>query len=271
MLELNHGFRAVDVHARVSAGSATDRERSRAVSAERLERELHQAGIVRAVVAPGPQPAEEGYLRANNAVARRAAERPMLAFARIAGPRDSGDGTGDRVRNLIQRRAEHHTGPADIEQYGYDDRFHGFYLHPARDDLPDEATLEAMVDVGLPALVRGGAAFPPGQAATLLEYGFPIVLGHFGGYPLDRGLTGAAIDLLDDHEHLYLETSAVRYREILERAIREHPDRVLFGSGAPEVHPNVGVMEVLTLDVPEDAMRRVLSKNAERVVAGLAP
>jgi len=57
----------------------------------------------------------------------------------------------------------------------------------------------------------------------------------------------------------------------LERAIIEHPDRVLFGSGAPSAHPNVAVMEILTLDVPEDAMKKVFSKNPVRVVEELAP
>jgi predicted TIM-barrel fold metal-dependent hydrolase len=51
----------------------------------------------------------------------------------------------------------------------------------------------------------------------------------------------------------------------------EHPDRVLFGSGAPSAHPNVAIMEILTLDVPEDAMRKAFSKNPARVVEELAP
>jgi predicted TIM-barrel fold metal-dependent hydrolase len=68
-----------------------------------------------------------------------------------------------------------------------------------------------------------------------------------------------------------VDTSFVRFRDVLERALLEHPDRVLFGSGAPESHPNVGVMEVLTLDVSEDAMRRAFSKNPARVVAELGP
>jgi predicted TIM-barrel fold metal-dependent hydrolase len=46
----------------------------------------------------------------------------------------------------------------------------------------------------------------------------------------------------------------------------EHPDRVLFGSGAPASHPNVAIMEILTLDVPEDAMRKVFTNNPERVI-----
>jgi predicted TIM-barrel fold metal-dependent hydrolase len=50
----------------------------------------------------------------------------------------------------------------------------------------------------------------------------------------------------------------------------QHPDRVLFGSGAPDAHPNVAVMQVLTLDVSEDKMRRAFSKNATRVVPALA-
>jgi len=44
---------------------------------------------------------------------------------------------------------------------------------------------------------------------------------------------------------------------------------VLFGSGAPAVHPNVAVMEVLTLDVSEDAMRRVFERNAARLASAL--
>ena len=138
--------------------------------------------------------------------------------------------------------------------------------------LPDEAVLEQLEAVGLPTIVRGGRGFPPAAvAATLLEYDFPTVLAHFGGYPLDRELMAESIDLLDRAGALYLDTSFVRYRAHLERAVREHPDRVLFASGAPASHPTVAVMEILTLDVPEDAMRRVFSKNPGRVVDALAP
>jgi len=97
-----------------------------------------------------------------------------------------------------------------------------------------------------------------------------VVLGSFGGHPLDADLMSETLDLLDDHDRLYVDTTAVRYREVLERGILEHPDRVLFGSGAPDAHPNVGVMEVLTLDVSEDLMRRVFAKNPVRLVPALA-
>lgn len=269
MLELNHQFRVVDVHASLdTSGDGTD--------AEDLEREMHQAGIVRsaAFAAPldGDEVAEHGYVRANNALARRTVQRPLVAFARLSGPRDPGDGAGARLKSLAARRGDAHTKPTDVRQYGYNDRFHGFKLDPTVDGLPTEDVLDALDEVGLPVLVHGGEGFPPEQVAdALLGRAFPVVLAHFGGFPLDRERMAEATSLLGQYDDLFLNTSAVRYRDVLEQAIREHPDRILFGSGAPAVHPSVAVMEILTLDVPEDAMARVFAKNAARVIEALGP
>jgi predicted TIM-barrel fold metal-dependent hydrolase len=272
MLELEHGFRVVDVHARLDSDAHDVATRGREITPERLEREMHQAGVVRAVVSPGPRTPLEGYLRANNAVARLSVERPFLAFARINGPRAADGKAASRLRNLAATRRENHTSPDDVEQYAYDDRFHGFVLDPVADGLPDDEVLDRLDKVGLPVFVRAGASFPPTAVAdALLSRSFPVVLRSFGGFPLHRAHMSAALDLLDRHDRLYLDTSAVRYRDLLERGLLEHPDRILFGSGAPEVHPNVGVMEILTLDVSEDAMRRAFTKNPSRVIPGLAP
>ncbi|WP_435127954.1 amidohydrolase family protein [Halobaculum sp. D14] len=272
MLELEHEFRVVDVHARLDPDEGAVAARGREVSPERLQREMHQAGVVRAAVSPGPRPAGEGYLRANNAVARLSVDRPFCAVARLNGPRDPGDTPVSRLRNLTASPASHHTEPGDVEQYAYDDRFHGFVLDPGMDGLPTEAVLEQVDDAGAPLLVHAGESFPPAAAAdTVLEYGFPVVLSSFGGYPLNRDLMTDALALLDDYDDLYLDTSFVRYRDVLEQGLLEHPDRVLFGSGAPDTHPDVGVMELLTLDVPEDLMSRAFSANPSRVFPGLAP
>jgi hypothetical protein len=275
VLELEHDFRVVDVAATLDP-DGVDRRRGREVAPERLEREFLQAGIVRAVVASGPIPAagrpEEGYLAANNAVARRCVERPFVPFARLAGPRVPDSGATSRLRNLTARRLPHHADPEDVESYGYGDRFEGFVLDPVVDGLPDEAVLRTLADVGLPVRVHAGSGFGPHAVAdALLEFEFPTVLASFGGYPLDRDRMEAAIDLLDRYDHLHLDTAAVRFRESLERALKEHPDRVLFGSGAPDVHPSVAVMELLTCSVPEDAMRKAFDANPSRVVPALAP
>ncbi|MFB6303998.1 MAG: amidohydrolase [Haloferacaceae archaeon] len=268
MLELEHEFRAFDCNARLSPTAA----RAERGGPEDLERELHQAGVVRAAVAPTPRRVAggEGYLRDNNAVARMSVDRPFLAVARLDGPRDPGASATARLRNVTASRADHHVAPEDVEQFGYDDRFHAFLLDPARDGLPDEETLDAIAAADLPTLVRAGRGFPPSAAASaVLDRGVRTVLLGFGGHPLDRDLMLEALSLLDDYDDCYLETGYVRYRDLLERGLREHPDRVVFGSGAPTSHPNVGVMEVLTLDVPADAMRRAFTHNPARVLPAL--
>ncbi|MWV63344.1 amidohydrolase family protein [Halorubrum sp. JWXQ-INN 858] len=271
MLGLEHDFRIVDAHATLDADEASVAVHGRDISPERLEREMHQAGVVRAVASPGRRASGRSYLRANNAVARLSVDRSFLAFARLNGPRDPRDHPIARLRNLRAERGDHHTRPDDVEQYSYDDRYHGFTMVPAYDGLPNADVLERLETADLPVLVHAGTRFPPAAVEReLLGYEFPVVLSSFGGYPLDTELMNRTLDLLDDHDRLYVDTSAVRYREVLERGVLEHPDRVLFGSGAPGVHPNVGVMEVLTLDVPEDLMRRVFTKNAARLIPGLA-
>ncbi|MFB6309768.1 MAG: amidohydrolase family protein [Salinirussus sp.] len=268
MLELEHGFRVLDVHVELEPDER--RRRRSAADPAGLERELHQAGVVRALVFPPER--ERGYLKANNAVARLSVDRPFVTLARINGANDAGSGPGSRLRNLTASRADHHTAPEDIEQYAYDERFAGFKLHPPADGLPDAEVLAELERVGLPVFTHGGRGFPPEAIEeTLLAYDVPVVISHFGGYPLAADLMSNAIDLLERHDACHLDTSFVRYRDPLERAVMEHPDRVLFGSGAPASHPNVAIMEILTLDVPEDAMRKVFTNNPERVVAELRP
>lgn len=271
MLELEHGFRVTDVNVRLDPDAAP---RELAIDGHVLdpaqaEREMHQAGIVRSVVYPGPR-IEGGYLRPNNAIARHAVDRPFVAFARINGPHDPAGTSLSRLRNLATSRGEDHSSPDDIERYAYDDRFHGFKLDPTRDGLPDPEVLDQLEDVGLPVLVHVDADFPPKAVeAVLIERGVPTILEHFGGFPLDRDRMDRVLSLLAKTDRVYVESSAVRYRDVLERAMLEHPDRVLFGSGAPDVHPNVAVMEILTLDVPEDAMTKAFSKNPARVISAL--
>ncbi len=268
MLELEHGFRVVDVHLELEPDG--QRRGPAAGDPDQVERELHQAGVVRTLAFPAER--DGSYLKPNNAVARMSVGRPMVAVARITGARDPGQSTGSRLRNIAVSRTDHHTSPGDVEQYAYDDRFTGFKLHPPADGLPDADVLERLEDVGLPVLTYAGRGFPPATVEeALLGYDFPVIVSHMGGHPLERDLMDRSIDLLDEYETCYLDTSYARLRDPLERAVMEHPDRVLFGSGAPASHPTVALMEILTLDVPEDAMRKVFSKNASRVVDELAP
>lgn len=269
VLELEHRYQVVDVSGRLQTAESPPANAVPGMSAEQLEREMYHAGVVQTIVAPPASPEHE-YLRHNNAVARKSVNRPFTAFARIQGSRVPEGGAAVRVREALRGSTAESTTPADIRQYGYDDRFHGFVIDPARDGVPDDEMLAALADADLPVLVRGGEGFPPAQIAeTLLDRAFPLIIGHFGGYPMRRSLMHEMLDLLETTDNCYLETSHVRYRSVLERALLEYPDRILFGSGTPFNHPSVGIMEILTLDVSEDKLHRVFDTNPRRVIPSL--
>lgn len=269
MLELEHRYQVVDVNGRLQTAS-DDHQAVPELSPDQLEREMSQAGIVQTVVAPPVVP-EGDYLRYNNAVARKSVNRPFVPFARLRGPRIPDSSPTHRVRNALTKPTADATSPAAIRQYGYDDRFHGFVFDPPRDGLPNDEMLTALEEVDLPVLVRGGDGFPPDRLAeTLLDRSFPLIIAHFGGYPMQRSLMHEMLDLLKTTDRCYLETSLVRYRPILERALLEYPDRILFGSGTPANHPSVGIMEILTLDVTEDKLRRVFETNLRHALPSLS-
>ncbi len=283
MLELEHGFRIVDVYTQLPSGDRAGTNRfthsENRYSPDRLEREMRQAGITKAVVAPPTQP-KTSYVASNNGVARHSVDRPFVAVARINGSRRPEETATDRLRTAVSQRvgaptsperADHLSTPEDIERYAYDDRFHGFVLDPEVDGYPDDDLLAVLDDVGLPVLVHGQINTLSRLSRALLDRSFPVIVAHFGGHPLDRSQMNEMINLLAEHDDCYVETSFVRYRHELERALLEHPDRVLFGSGTPANHPNVAVMEMLTLDVSEDKLWRVFSKNACRVFDALGP
>ena len=268
MLELEHGFRIVDAH--VALEPEPDRRHRDTGDPEQVEREMWQAGVTQSLAFPAER--EEGYLKANNGVHRITVDRPLESLARIAGVRDPGTGAASTLRNLTRSREEYHTSPEDVEKYAYEDRFLGFVMHPAADGLPDAEVLEALEDAGMPVFTYGGTGFPPASVEEILrEYNFPLVVSHFGGYPLEKPLMNETVDMLTAYDNCFVDTSFVRFRDPLERAMMEHPDRVIFGSGAPAAHPNVAVMEILTLDVPEDAMRKAFSNNISRLIDELSP
>lgn len=272
MLHPEHSFRVVDVHTRLDPDGVAY-GLARYGDPDELEREMLQAGVVKSIVFPATDPeTDDAYLAANNAVARLSVDRPFVSFARVTGSQDPDQRVTARLRSLAGGDDRTHTTPTDVQQFHMDDRFVGVVLHPSVDGVPREAVLEALAAAGMPVLVHAGPDFPPAAVEEhLLGRGFDVIIGNLRGHAGEVPLAREAIGLLADHDRCFLETGLIRNRAAIERALLEHPDRVCFGSGAPTVHPNVGLMEVLTVDVSEDIRRRVFSTNATSVVPALGP
>ncbi len=99
------------------------------------------------------------------------------------------------------------------------------------------------------------------EANVLGRYSFPVLLSHFGGYPLDRERYRKCIEWLDQYANVYLVTSLVFFSSYLETAIRRRPDRVLLGSDFPAAAPSVAAAAVEQLEVPDEHKTLVVSEN----------
>jgi uncharacterized protein len=139
--------------------------------------------------------------------------------------------------------------------------------HPSRELLDVAAELKIPV-IYYPDL---GAYPGPGQAYYMIATAFPsvnFILPHLGSYRSWQWWAHyEAIDLVKRFPNVYVETSSVVSRKYLEMAARElPPERILFGSFAPELDPRVEIYSVKLLKVPEASKALVLGGNIQRLL-----
>lgn|GEM_PF-2486139 len=108
------------------------------------------------------------------------------------------------------------------------------------------------------------------EDVVLRRFSFPVLLAHFGGYPLARPRYQRCIDWLDRYPQTYLVSSIVFYRHYLTEAIRRHPTRVLLGSDFPGIDIAAARAVIENLDVSEDAKTLVLAENLRFLTERLA-
>ena len=76
-----------------------------------------------------------------------------------------------------------------------------------------------------------------------------------------------AMDLVRRFPNIYVGTSSVVSRKYLEMAARElTPQRILFGSYAPELDPRVEIFSVKLLKLPEQSQALILGSNLQRLL-----
>ena len=69
--------------------------------------------------------------------------------------------------------------------------------------------------------------------------------------------------------NVYLETSANLVSRMIHEAARRVPDRLLFGSDAPSVHPGVELAKIRYCHLPAEIESGVLGENMERLLSGV--
>jgi SAM-dependent methyltransferase/predicted TIM-barrel fold metal-dependent hydrolase len=219
------------------------------VDAAQLARVLEQHAIGRALVMPyGAARRRDGFDQIHELARQRPGQvYPLLRLRPLPDPQD----------------AEHQFQVDQLELLWQMGRMYGLKFHMASDERPAPGVLEWLEQ--RQALSLWHVAVRPDldwlNENVLARYTFPVLLSHFGGYPLDRERYARAIALLDRFDQLYLVSSAVWFRAYLEEAIRRHPHRILFGSDFPAVDPSAARATVERLAVSETAKALVLSEN----------
>jgi len=197
----------------------------------RLDRYLRRAdaaGITRTVLF---SVFHGDYLAANRAVARVVAERPQrfIGFAFVHPARDAG-----RVAELVHE---------SVYQLG----LRGLKVH--RHDAALTPEIARVADrFGLPVLYD-----PMGRVETLELFAteFPrvaFIVPHLGSFADDWAAQRVVIDLLARLPNVYADTSGVRRFDLLVEAVRRAgPEKLVFGSDGPWLHPGLELAKIRAL------------------------
>jgi predicted TIM-barrel fold metal-dependent hydrolase len=210
-------------------------------------RRAREAGIDRTVVFP---PFASDYAVANAEVARIVARRPdrLIGYCCVHPVRDR-----HRVRAMVGRA---------VRDWG----FRGVKVH--RLDAPvTREVCEAVSAFGVP-LLYDVAGHPELLEQVAPEYPrVTFIVPHLGSFGDDWRAHQRLIDQLRRLPNVLADTSGVRRFDYLVQAVRRAgPDRLVFGSDGPWLHPGLELEKIRLLRLDRAAQAQVLGGNLGRLL-----
>jgi uncharacterized protein len=208
-------------------------------------RRARAAGIGRTLLMP-IFPAQTR--QANRELARIVASdrQRFLGFAWINARRDAGE-VGELLDDALAR------GLCGVKVHGHE-------------GSPGREVCEAAAERGLPVLVDvAGRA----HQIDLFAGEYPsvsFIVAHMGSFADDWRAHQTVIDALRRHRNVYTDTSGVRRFDYLVSAARQSPDRLIFGSDGPWLHPAVELQKVRLLGLPGRHERAVLGATLDAIL-----
>ena len=196
-------------------------------------------------------PFHRDYNQANAEVARIVAHYPgrLIGFAFVHPERDAG-----RILPMVKRA---------VEQWG----FRGIKVH-GRDGMPTREVCEVARAFGLPLLVDViGQAHVVDMIATQYR-DVNLIIPHLGSFSGDWRAHQQVVDQMVRYPNVYADTSGVDRFDYLVQAVRRAgPEKLLFGSDGPWLHPGVELYKVRMLRLSAADAALVLGGNICRLMA----
>jgi len=228
----------IDAHCHAGRGDGFTGPWDTEAALDRYLRRAAAAGIGHTIVFPV---FTSDYAAANARLARIVARLPQLltGFCALHPQRDR-----TQLRTLIGRAAE---------TYG----FRGIKVHGA-EAYPCRLTCALAAHYRMPILFD---IYRRTERIEMLAWQYPevdFIVPHLGGFSDDWMTFHTVIDQLVRHPNVYADTSGVRYFDALAEAARRAPDKLIFGSDGPFLHPGVELAKVRELHLPPTPRRMVL-------------
>jgi predicted TIM-barrel fold metal-dependent hydrolase len=238
----------IDCHCHAGKGDGLIGPWDTAAPLEQYMLRAARAGIARTVLLAA---FHSDYARANRQVARIVASRPdrFYGFAFVNAERDRA-----RVYKMVK---------VSVLRYG----FVGIKVH-RHDARITREVCEVARAFSLPVLydVMGEVSVVELLAQEYPEVSF--IIPHMGSFSDDWRAQLALIDHLVRHPNVYADTSGVRRFDLLVEAVRRAgPEKLLFGSDGPWLHPGVELAKIRALNLRPGDERLVLGGNFLRLIS----
>jgi predicted TIM-barrel fold metal-dependent hydrolase len=238
----------VDCHCHAGHGDGLTGPWDTAAPLDNYLRRAAAAGITRTVIFAA---FNSDYRAANREVARIVAKHPdrFYGFAFVHPNRDRG-----RITELVGEAVRSH-GFCGIKLHRYDGRITREICEVARAySVPVLYDVMGEVSVG-----------------ELLAQEYPevsFIIPHLGSFADDWRAHLALIDQLVRYPNIYTDTAGVRRFDILLQALkRSGPEKILFGSDGPWLHPGVELFKVKALGLSTSDAELVLGGNLLRLIS----
>lgn len=259
----------IDTHVNIGTSDWQGRSFNR-IDWEGAVKMLLEAGVTGACALPPliAEPAEaNAHILGKASVEKRVKVFPFARIPGSGGPRPV-QGLWQARRALrakvLERRKQPRTAPGSLEGYS------GVKLAPHLSGIPHETWFEEIRRLDLPMLIHSGTHSPPRWICSHLlpRTTGPILLAHLGSFPCSAECLQDAVALAAEHPRVFLETSAVGLTGFIDYAVRRVPEKILFASDMPMMHPSVAWGH-LVASVRDDAvLNRIAFENAEAFFGG---
>jgi predicted TIM-barrel fold metal-dependent hydrolase len=237
----------IDAHCHAGRGDVLTAPWNTNAPLTKYLRRAARAGISHTVVFPTFQ---TDYQEGNREVARIVRQLPgrLIGFAMVHAGRDAG-----RVREMVLEAVVKHG-------------FRGLKIH-GHDHMPTREVCEAARAFKLPMLVdvAGKAHVVDMFAPEYPDVNF--IIPHLGSFADDWRAHERVIEQLTRYRNVYADTSGARRFDYVARAVkRAGPDKILFGSDGPWLHPALELQKIRLLGLSQSDESLILSGNARRLL-----